>query len=68
MTDTFKKEYKSIEPRWNDHILLQKDVAEKLEELFSVIKNREMSLAMTHLETAVMWATKAVVLFANKDD
>lgn len=67
MTDTFIKEYKEIKQSWKDHILLQKETAEKLEELFSVIKNREMSLALTHLETSLMWATKAIVLHAEKE-
>lgn len=67
MTDTFRKVYKPLSDAWSDHILLQKEIAEKLEEMFSVIKNREMSLAMTHLETALMWATKAVILQAEKE-
>lgn len=67
MTDTFIKVYKELEPRWKDHMLLQKEKAEELEELFNVIMSREMSLAMTNLEQALMWATKAVALHAESE-
>jgi len=67
MRDTFRKKYKTLKDSWADHILLQKEKAEELEEIFSVITNREMSLAMTNLEQALMWATKAVVLHDQKE-
>lgn len=67
MSDTFRKIYTKLADNWSKHIVLQKEKAEELEEMFSVIKSREMSLAMTHLETAMMWATKAVVLHADKE-
>jgi hypothetical protein len=66
MTDTFRKVYKPLSEAWSDHILSQKEKAEELEELFSVVKSREMYLAMTHLETALMWATKAIALHNEK--
>ena len=67
MSDTFRKVYKELPKNWQLHILGQKEAAEELEQLFSVIKSREMSLALTHLETSLMWATKAIVLHAEKE-
>lgn len=64
--DTFRKEYRPLKKENSDLILLIKSKAEELEELFSHVKSREMSLALTNLEQCTMWATKAVVLDDEK--
>lgn len=66
MTDVFRKEYRKLEDHevaWMNQI---KDAAEAL--LLEIDKprqpdfkgNREIALAKTNLEQAVMWATKAI--------
>lgn len=62
MSDTFRKVYKQLTPEASALIVTMKEKAEELEALFSQVKSREMSLAMTNLEQALMWSTKAVVL------
>lgn len=66
MTDTFRKQYKTLSPYNNDLIIQVKDKAEELERIMLEIKSREMSLAMTNLEQCTMWATKAIVLNDEK--
>ena len=66
MTDTFRKEYKSIPDDHSDLILTIKDMAEIVELNMRRVSNREMSIALTNLETAIMWATKAIVIDAEK--
>ncbi|HEO1391241.1 TPA: hypothetical protein VAH77_000456 [Legionella pneumophila] len=60
--DRFRKVYKPIHQDNSNLILEMKTKAEELDALFSLVPSREMSLAVTNLEQAMMWATKAVVL------
>lgn len=60
--DTFRKKYKELNVCNSIVITEMKEAAEKLELYMRTISNREMSLALTNLEQAVMWATKAIVL------
>lgn len=62
MTDRFRKEYKQLSEESNDLIRCIKGCAEEIEVFMGRVANREMSLAITNLEQAVMWATKAIVL------
>ena len=62
MTDTFRKQYKTLRQENTDLILSIKQKSEELESLMIRITSREMSIAMTNLETSIMWATKAIVL------
>ena len=62
MKDTFIKVYTELTLEKKEWIYKQKCKAEELENMFEYCDNREMSLARTHLEQAMMWATKAVVL------
>ena len=68
MTDTFRKQYKTLSPYNNDLIIQVKDKAEELERIMLEIKSREMSLALTNLEQAIMWCTKAIVLHDEKQN
>lgn len=60
--DKFRKTYKQFNGENAQLILEMKEAAEQLDALFGYVKSREMSLAATNLENAIMWATKAVVL------
>jgi hypothetical protein len=62
MSDTFRKQYRPLSPDRAELIARIKDRAEEVERLMLQIRSREMSLALTNLEQAIMWATKAVVL------
>lgn len=62
MSDTFKKEYKPLHEKNAEMIKLMKESFEQVEKFMLFFKSREMSLALTNLEQASMWATKAVVL------
>lgn len=62
MSDTFRKQYRPLTEENANLINNIKLQAEELERLMVTIKSREMSLALTNLETSIMWATKAVVL------
>lgn len=62
MTDTFRKVYAPLKPESSALILQCKEKAEELEALMVNVKSREMSVALTTLETALMWCTKAIVL------
>ena len=46
-------------------IFKMKEKAEELKVFFDKISNREMSIAQTNLEQAMMWATKAHVLVGD---
>ncbi|MCW8457420.1 hypothetical protein OQJ16_07565 [Legionella pneumophila] len=60
--DRFRKVYKTLHQDNSSLVLEMKTKAEELDALFSLVASREMSLAVTNLEQAMMWATKAVVL------
>lgn len=62
MTDRFRKVYKELSQSNSDLIQCIKGCAEELESVMGRVSNREMSLAITNLEQAIMWATKAIVL------
>lgn len=62
MADTFRKEYKKLTEGSSNLIIQIKEACEVVESLMGQVKSREMSLALTNLEQASMWATKAVVL------
>lgn len=62
MNDKFRKVYKTLHEENSKLIVKMKELAEELDSYFEYVKSREMSLAMTNLEQAMMWATKAVVL------
>lgn len=66
MPGTFRKIYRPLRQDHTDLILDIKNKAEEIEKLFKLIQGREMSLAMTNLEQAIMWATKAIVLDDDK--
>lgn len=68
MSDTFRKEYKKLNDSSSKLILEIKESCEKVEILMQKIKSREMSLALTNLEQASMWATKAVALVDEKGE
>ena len=67
MTDTFRKVYKQIKPESAALIQETKEQAEVLEKMMLTIKSREMSLALTNLEQALMWSTKAIILNDEKE-
>jgi CRISPR/Cas system CMR subunit Cmr6 (Cas7 group RAMP superfamily) len=67
MTDTFRKSYKPVSPERAGLIIRLKEQAEEIEQLIDNLKSREKSLAMTNLEQAIMWATKAIILDEEKD-
>ncbi len=64
MQDTFRKEYKPLSDDQKEQIKIIKAVAEETEKLFNLAttesNGREMAVAKTHLETAIMWAIKGV--------
>lgn len=63
MEDTFRKSYTALTDNQKAEMLAVKEKAEELEALFSkaFIRNaRLVSIAKTHLETAVLFAVKAV--------
>ncbi len=62
MSDKFRKVYHTLHEQNSKIIVEMKEIAEKLDAFFEYINSREMSLAVTNLEQAMMWATKAVVL------
>lgn len=68
MRDTFRKEYKSISDYSQKLIISTKESCEKVEKLLRTVNSREMSLALTNLEQACMWAIKAIVLDDELDD
>jgi len=66
MTDTFKKVYTVMPDEIKSQIYAMKEKAEELKEFFDKVTNREMSIAQTNLEQALMWATKAYVNEGNE--
>lgn len=66
MTDTFRKDYKPLDPVQQSKIVAIKVAADVLlQEYSSALINmsvggREMALAKTKLEESVMWAIKAI--------
>jgi hypothetical protein len=67
MSDTFRKEYKTLHEKNSDMIRCMKIAFEQVEQFLVLVKSREMSLALTNLEQASMWATKAIVLEDEKN-
>ncbi len=65
MSDVFRKSYKTLSQENSQKITDMKEQAEKLYNLMDV-NSREMAVAKTNLEQAMMWATKAVVLHDEK--
>ena len=70
MLDTFIKDYWQLPESDTQKI---RDLKDKAQELFNMmeltqVKSREMSLAITNLEQAMMWCTKAIVLQTKKGD
>jgi hypothetical protein len=60
MSNTFRKQYRELSPK---ELMDREDIinyAVAIEEILSMYKSREASLAMTNLEQAVMWASKAI--------
>lgn len=66
MTDTFKKVYTVMPDEIKETIFKMKEKAEELKEFYDKVNNREMSIAQTNLEQAMMWATKAYVNEGDK--
>lgn len=61
MKDIFMKDFVTMDAA---HVRMCSEVKQKAEELYKLldtINNREMSLAKTNLEQALMWSTKAIV-------
>lgn len=67
MSDTFRKQYKPLHEKNSALVVSIKEAFEAVESLLLKVKSREMSLALTNLEQASMWATKAVVLEDEKN-
>jgi hypothetical protein len=66
MSDTFKKVYTEMPVEIKQAIYDIKCKAEELKAFYDKIDNREMSIAQTNLEQAMMWATKAHVREGDK--
>ena len=64
--DVFKKVYTAMPDDIKATILAMKEKAEELKSFFDKISNREMSIAQTNLEQAMMWATKAHVIVGDE--
>lgn len=62
--DTFRKEYKPLTDAQKDQMTAVKDIAESLEIVINgnttPENGREMAVAKTNLETAIMWAIKGI--------
>lgn len=61
MSDVFKKVYTEMPADVKQVIFDMKSKAEELKMFLDKVNNREMSIAQTNLEQAMMWATKAWV-------
>lgn len=68
MSDTFKKVYTVMPDNIKEKIFNMKECAESLKYFFDQVINREMSIAQTNLEQALMWATKAWVIEGDKQN
>ena len=66
MSDVFKKVYTVMPEEIKKVIYDMKCKGEELKDFYDKIKNREMSIAQTNLEQAMMWATKAYVIEGDK--
>jgi hypothetical protein len=67
MSDVFKKVYTIMPDEIKKIIFDMKSKAEELKEgFFDKVNNREMSIAQTNFEQAMMWATKAWVNEGDK--
>ena len=66
MSDVFKKVYTVMPDEIKEAIFVMKSKAEELKAFFDKVNNREMSIAQTNLEQAMMWATKAYVNEGDK--
>jgi len=72
MADTFRKEYTPLTDEQKMHMMLVKEEAERLLDLFNQFvpieerseRSRCMAIARTNLETTIMWAVKAVTTAA----
>lgn len=63
MVDVFRKESYPLTEAQHAKVLDIKETAEELAEVFNTLpSSREVSIAMTKLEEAVMWATKAATV------
>lgn len=60
MSNVFRAEYKQLSDEQKAQMADIKEKAAVLLESFGEAKSREMSLAITKLEEAVMWAVKGV--------
>lgn len=56
----FRPQYRALTPREVQTIEDIKSLAEGLDRCFDGFNSREIAIARTHLETAVMFAVKAV--------
>ena len=65
-TDTFKKVYTVMPDEIKAVIFEMKSKAEELAVYLATIDTREMEIARTNLEQAMMWATKAWVNLGDK--
>lgn len=68
MSDPFKKVYTVMPENIKATIHNMKICAEALKCFFDNINSREMSIAQTNLEQAVMWATKAWINEGDKQN
>ena len=70
MKDTFIKDYWTLETDQQTKIRDLKDKAQELHNMMLAtnIDNREMNIAKTNLEQAMMWCTKAIVLLNIPED
>jgi hypothetical protein len=67
MSDTFRKSYRPLNDE-NGRLIMQiKSAFEEVEGYLIKVKSREMSIALTNLEQAAMWATKAIMLEDEKN-
>lgn len=66
MKDTFKKVYTEMPDQIKKQIFDMKSQAEELKLFLDGVSSREMSIAQTNLEQALMWATKAWVLVGDE--
>lgn len=64
MTDTFRKEYKPLSEEQKTQMIAIKGIAESLESAINTSttpqNGREIALAKTNLEQAIMWAVKGI--------